>query len=401
MNILFLTVLQITDISARGIYTDLMRKFRAEGHNVCIVSPSERRYHLPTALTEQDGVKLLNVKTLNIQKTNVIEKGIGIILLEHQFRRAVKNYLSDIHFDVVLYSTPPIMLTKVIQYVKKHDKAKSYLILKDIFPQNAVDIAMLKEDGLLYNYFRKKEKKLYELSDFIGCMSQSNIDFVKKYNPTIDPVIIEVCPNSIELVEISLSSEENKEISSKYKIPSDRTVFIYAGNLGKPQGIEFLLEVIGSNTKNIDTFFVVVGSGTEFKKASNWFSQHQPKNAILIPGLPKQEYDQLVQACDVGLIFLDKRFTIPNYPSRLLSYLECKMPVIAATDANTDIGTDAEKNNYGFWAMSDDLEKINQHICNLTNNPELVRKMGENGYTYLLENFTVEKAYQTIMRHFS
>ena len=83
---------------------------------------------------------------------------------------------------------------------------------------------------------------------------------------------------------------------------------------------------------------MIIGSGTEFTRIQKWFEKFQPQNALLISVLPKNDYDKLLAACDVGLIFLNKNFTIPNYPSRLLSYLEMKMPVIAATDPNTDIG---------------------------------------------------------------
>ncbi len=121
-------------------------------------------------------------------------------------------------------------------------------------------------------------------------------------------------------------------------------MFIYGGNLGRPQGVGFLLETIRL-TKRSDVYFLIVGSGTELKKIKEWFKENKPKNATLISILPKIDYDKLLAACDVGLIFLNKNFTIPNYPSRLLSYLEMKMPVIAATDPNTDIGMDMKRIN--------------------------------------------------------
>lgn len=82
MNVIFLTLARIQDIEERGIYSDLMRKFRNESHMVYIVCPVERREELRTSLIEQNGVKILNVKTLNIQKTNVVEKGVGTLLIE-------------------------------------------------------------------------------------------------------------------------------------------------------------------------------------------------------------------------------------------------------------------------------------------------------------------------------
>ena len=109
----------------------------------------------------------------------------------------------------------------------------------------------------------------------------------------------------------------------KYNLPIDKKIFVYGGNLGKPQGLDFLLETILSATdKNV--FFLIVGSGTEYDRIGKWFVEIKPKNALLVPGLAKEDYDLLLNACDVGLIFLHKDFTIPNFPSRLLSYLEMK-----------------------------------------------------------------------------
>jgi len=378
-----------------------MRRFRDEGHSVHIVSPVERSFQQKTQYIEKDGIKLLNVKTLNIQKTNLIEKGIGTILLAYQFHQAIQKHLQNIKFDLIIYSTPPITTTSVVRFIKKRDGATTYLLLKDIFPQNAVDLGMMKKGGLMHRYFRRKEKKLYKVSDYIGCMSQANVAYVIRHNPEINQDVVEVNPNSIDPVRKKIRPEEKMQARRKHDIPADATVFIYGGNLGKPQGIDFLTSVLAANDGKKDRFFIIVGSGTEFPKIQNWFERNQPKNAKLLSGLPKQEYDQLVQSCDVGMIFLDQRFTIPNFPSRLLSYIEFEMPVIAATDRNTDIGKIIEENNFGLWAESGDLDKMNQRIDYICQNPDARQSMGANGYAYLLGHYTTKHSYEIIMNHFS
>lgn len=400
MKLLFLTLVNIDNINERNIYTDLMWKFRNEGHEVYIITPAERRFKKKTTLTKQDGMTLLKIKILNFQKTNILEKGISTLLIQHQYLAGIKKYISGVRFDLILYSTPPITFTKVIRYVKLRDKAASYLLLKDIFPQDAVDLGMIKKGGLIHRYFRHKEKQLYYISDFIGCMSPANVDYIIRHNPEINPKIVEVNPNSIEPVFYSIVENEKTAIRERLGIPLDTTTFIYGGNLGKPQGIDFLLDVLSSNKERQDAFFVVVGSGTEFSKVQNWYAINTPENAILLDGLPKSEYDQLIQSCDVGLIFLDRRFTIPNFPSRLLSYLEYKMPVIAATDPNTDLGKIMEENKFGYWAESGDLLAMSQFINKFANNPNLISKMGEKGFDYMLANYTVSNSYTKILNHF-
>ena len=235
MNVIFLTLARISDIQERGIYHDLMRKFRDEGHQVYIVTPCERRLGLNSSLVESDGVLILNVKTLNIQKTNVVEKGLGTLLLESQYKAAIKKYLKGVKFDLITYSTPPITFTKVIKYLKKENpNALSYLQLKDIFPQNAVDIGMMTKSGVksfLYKFFRGKETKLYAISDYIGCMSPANVEYVLKNNPEVPADRVEVAPNSIEMVEKEMEPGQEKAerfyIRKKYDLPTDNHLYIW------------------------------------------------------------------------------------------------------------------------------------------------------------------------------
>ena len=406
MNIIFLTLVRITDIENHGLYEDLMRKFRNEGHLVYIVCSSERRLGQETTLTEISGVKVLYVKTLNIQKTNAVEKGLGTLLIESQYIKAIKKHLGDVKFDVILYSTPPITFTNVVRFLKKRNpQAISYLLLKDIFPQNAVDIGMFGEKSLFNWYFRRKEVALYKTSDFIGCMSPANVEFLKEHNPYYPADRVEVAPNSIELEETPLEDEqynaERQYIRKKYDLPADKPIFLYGGNLGKPQGIGYLIKCLEANKQRQDCYFVVVGNGTEYGKLHAWMDDVRRKkedvSVKLMQRLPKEDYDILVRSCDVGLIFLDHRFTIPNYPSRLLSYLENKMPVICATDVNTDIGKIAEENGYGYWCESVRPEDFTALVNKMLKSD--MKAMGEKGYQFLKENYLVEHTYNTIIKH--
>ncbi len=401
MKVLFLTSVRISNISDRGIYNDLLRKFRDEGHDLYIATPSERRYRETTSLIKRDNVIILRIKTLNIQKTNIIEKGLSTLLIEYQFLSNIKKHFTGICFDLVLFSTPPITFTKVISYIKHKDSAVSYLLLKDIFPQNAVDLGMIKQGSLLHSYFIKKEKELYAISDHIGCMSPANVDYILKHNTEINPGKVEVNPNSIEPIFSTLSIEQKLIIRRKFRVSVDSTVFVYGGNLGKPQGIAFLIEVLYSQINRKDIFFVIVGNGTEYSRLKSWFNQKKPNNAILLSELPKREFDMLIQTCDVGLVFLDKRFTIPNFPSRLLSYLEFKMPVIAATDKNTDFGRIMMENGFGLWVENGDLQTFICHLNLFLDNKFEIIKMGNKGYQFMMNNYTVSSSYFRIMKHFA
>ena len=400
MNILFLTLIDFDTIDEPGIYQDLLREFANNGHQVFAISPVERRKNQETTVLRTDKATILKLKIGNTQKTNIIEKGISTVCIEPQFIAAIKKYFSDVKFDLILYSTPPITFCNAIAFVKSRDGAKTYLLLKDIFPQNAVDIGMMTKtgiQGIIYRVFRRKEKKLYAVSDDIGCMSQANVDYVLRHNPELNPAIVEVCPNSVEPVDMSVDAQTRTEIRSRYGIPLDKKVFVYGGNLGKPQGIDFMIACLKSQAQNPNVYFLIVGDGTEFGKIETYVNSDKPSNVKLMKRLPKEHYDKMVGACDVGMIFLDHRFTIPNFPSRLLSYMQAKIPVLAVTDPNTDIGKVIVEGGFGWWCESNDVEAFQDILHQIT---ELdVTGMRERSYQYLEEHYSAKEAYQIIMEH--
>ncbi|MFC3799829.1 glycosyltransferase family 4 protein [Cohnella sp. GCM10012308] len=402
MNILFLTLLDFDSLEERGIYTDLLREFVKDNHKVYIVSPTERRKKQPTRLIENGNCRILKLQIGNIQKTNIIEKGISTFFLESQFQRGVRKYFFNIKFNLVIYSTPPITLQKAIKDVKKRNNAKTYLLLKDIFPQNAVDLGMMRKNGIqgvLYKYFRAKEDELYQISDFIGCMSQANVDYILNHNKGLSRDIVEICPNTLEPRRMLYKDQKNEIIKKKYNIPINKTVFIYGGNLGKPQGIDFLIKCVDANKNNKQVHFVIVGAGTEFNKIKAYFDKEQPPNAQLFRQMSKYEYEVLEGLCDVGLIFLDRRFTIPNFPSRILSYMQASIPVLAATDCNTDVGKVIESGEFGFWCESGNVKEFN-HRMDLLCDAELRERMGSKAREYLEEYYTARHSYEIIMKHF-
>ena len=104
-------------------------------------------------------------------------------------------------------------------------------------------------------------------------------------------------------------------------------------------------------------------------------------------------------ACDVGLVVLDHRFTIPNFPSRVLSYMQAGLAVVTATDEVCDMGRIAEANGFGVAGSSASAESFLEKCRALTN--EQIDDMGKRSRLYLEENYTSEISYELIMEHFN
>ena len=137
-----------------------------------------------------------------------------------------------------------------------------------------------------------------------------------------------------------------------------------------------------------------MGDGTEFPRLEAFFSETAPANMKLMKRLPKEDYDLMVAACDVGLIFLDHRFTIPNFPSRLLAYMQSGVPVLASTDPNTDIGKVIVEGGFGWWCESNDASAFADTVASVDKSS--FAEMSDKAFAYLNEHYTVESAYETI-----
>jgi hypothetical protein len=270
-------------------------------------------------------------------------------------------------------------------------------MLKDIFPQNAVDLCIIKKNGLIFRYFAKKEKELYKLADYIGCMSLANKDYLLSHNPWLNPEKVEIFPNTKKLADNIKAN--GFPLREKYGIPKEACVFLFGGNMGRPQCIDLLCEAVKECKEKAEIYFLFIGRGTDRYKLEQTIEENAVNNSIVIENLPRCEYEQVIKECDVGLIVLDPRFTIPNYPSRILSYMEYAKPVLAATDNVTDIKELIEQAQCGEWIWSGDRDGFVSIIRKMANEIDFTNK-GINGRRYIEDNFQVERSINLLKRHF-
>ncbi|MFA9396893.1 MAG: glycosyltransferase family 4 protein, partial [Clostridiaceae bacterium] len=269
-------------------------------------------------------------------------------------------------------------------------------MLKDIFPQNAVDLNIIKNNGLLFKYFTTKEKKLYKISDYIGCMSIANKQYVIDHNSWLNPNKIEIFPNTKKIVDnIKIDSFP---LRKRYGISNETCIFLFGGNMGRPQCIDLLGEAIKECKDERGIYFIFVGRGTDRYKLEKKIEEENIKNALVIENLPRNEYEQMIKECDVGLIVLDPRFTIPNFPSRILSYMEYAKPVLAATDRVTDIKQLIEKTKCGEWVWSGNVKQFIYKIKEISANRDFLDK-GSNGRKYIENELKIEYSVSILEKH--
>lgn len=391
MNILFL-MLAFPDLEkTSSLYTDLVEEFAQQGHNVFPVAPCQD--DKKTGLYSEKEIEVLRVKTLPLFTNNKIVKGIANVMLPFQYKRAINKFYKGIKFDLVVMPTPPITLLSVAKYIKERDQAQFYLILRDIFPQNAVDLGMMRKDSMIYNKFRKTEEELYQCADKIGCMSQGNIDYVIQHNPTMDHSKLHILMNFQKPEELERT---NEDLKAKYGL-KDKFVLLFGGNMGVPQKMENVIAFAKACEKYEDVRFLILGKGTQRDRIEALVKDSDVHNVVFQSFIPRAEYQQLVAQCDVGLISLNEKFSIPNIPSKALSYFSVGLPVLASVDEATDFDSQLIENGAGFAAHAGRTDDLLHEFEKLYHDRQLCKAIGANGKHYFDTCMTTEVAYKTIM----
>lgn len=400
MRVLYIATSFPEPVNGATIYTDLAEALHEAGHEVTVAVSEQVRNKQTTEMKKERGFDVLRIITGNYYDVGLVEKGITTLKIPVLMKRGITKYLGERNFDFILFEAPPVTNADLIAWAKKKFNCPAYLMLKDIFPQNAVDLGIIKRKSLFYHFFKSKEKKLLKTADVIGCMSHANRQYILAHHSWIQSSTIEIFPNTKKINDLNnLISIEPSSMRKQLGIPEDACVFLFGGNMGKPQYIEFLSNVIVGCKDEQSMYFLFVGRGTDRTILEKTIVKQSIQNARVIENLPRKEYEQITKESDIGLIILDPRFSIPNYPSRILSYMEYAKPVIAATDHVTDLKELIEDAACGEWVWSGDVNAFINKAKEMSTSRKL-QTMGENGRKYLEENFKVHRSVKILESHF-
>lgn len=374
-----------------NLYLDLAREFHNNQNEVYIIAPKLKDQK--DGLHLENGINVLRVKTLKqTNVSNIFLKGLAQVLLPHQFKRGYKKHLKGIKFDLVLMPTPPITLVHLAKYIKELNNCLYYLILRDIYPQGAADLGLVKFK-IMYDYLKLLERKTYNSADLIGCMSQGNIDYIAQHNHINNKKLV-LLPNwqsNNDLIE------SRNDIRAKYNL-KDKYIVLFGGTIGYAQKVENIIFLAKHYSHNQNIVFVVIGNGVKKEYLINAVQVESLTNVIFIDTLPREEYLSFTKSADIGLITIDERFTVPTIPSKLTSYLALKLPVLAIIDKHTDFGSIIDESKSGLWSIGGDEPSIIANFNKLYEDKNLRIEMGNNGYDYFTSNLTSEIAYQNIMK---
>lgn len=392
MKVLF-TLLRIpADINSGGMYADLFMEFKKNGHDVTVIAGSQD----DTQMYEEQGIRLLKVKSMPVLYVkNLIKKGIGMASLPWCFKSAYKRYLKNEQFDWIVMPTPPITLIDVVKYIKKRSGAKLYMILRDIHPQSSASLGEIRYKWMV-DYLYRRSDLGYRLSDIVGCMSPANISFIQKEHKILATTRCTVLYNWMNYQPYE---EENfSDLRKKFNLEG-KFIVLFGGNLGLGQCVENIADLAAHYRDNDDIRFIIIGKGVKKDALQQMAAEQNLTNMIFMDFMPRSEYLRFVKSADLGLISIHGNNAAPTCPSKVISYMSLKIPILALINKNNDYGQILEEQaKAGYWAVASDKAKVYDLFDAIYKNAELRKQMGENGYRFYCDNLTTEKVYAEMIK---
>lgn len=375
---------------------DFARKLREKGHNVFVVTTVERRLKKETHIYEENGIKVLYVKTGNRTKDyNLIEKIITILSTPFLIKKELKKNFLDLDIDYLITYTPFMSNLSLVKFLTKKYMCKNILFLWDIMPQTAKDMNIIKSN-FIFKFLKKREKELYSYVDKIICNCTESVRYIisNKYKNERDIIFF----RNPEYLEEKVS-DFDLNIISKYNYKEKDVICIFGGNMGMLQKLDNLLELAKKITIS-NVKFLLVGDGKDKLRLEKRIKEENINNVKILDVLPREEYEQLMKSASIGLICLNEKNTVPNFPTKVTGYLKLGIPIFGILDssAGRGVGSYLIQNNIGIWSKAGDLKDTLEKFYDFLN------KVNSDYYNknYLKSiyrrDFDIEKAYNTFIK---
>ena len=368
---------------------DLTSSFQEKGHQVLVFTPDETLTEL-SFLDTNSKIKVLRCRVPSIGKSSMLKRLFIELAYPFYFYRACKNASVDVtNFDGIIWYSPSIFFGIFVWYLKFKSKCKSYLILRDVFPNWALDLKLISKFTFsILNIFALFQ---YKIADRIGVQSPSSQVLLEKHRFLND---------KCEVLWTWLRAGSPSRITNLVQ-ENGLITFVYSGNMGVAQDI-FLFGNLAKNQKTESKIrFLFYGRGSEKQKFKDFVQVNNLLNIQVKDEISAEELSRLFGYCSIGMVALDTRHTTSNIPGKFLSYMQAGLPVLAKVNPGNDLIDLIERYDVGIVVTTDsihDLENAALELCRKIKSDKLISKRC---LRLANEVFCIEKATQQIIKTFS
>lgn len=370
---------------------ELALEFLHSGHVVTVVTPDpdlKESYKLD----ELDGIKILRFRSGRIKNVSKPIRLINEILLSFRAVKALSHWLNSNPHDLIVFYSPTIFWSGLVKYLKNIWKSRSYLILRDFFPQWVIDNGIIGKHSILAYLFRFYERNLYATADVIGIQSPANLKKFSETNPNLR--------NTQLLYNWASPLKDNKnmvpiDIRKKYNL-SDRIIFFYGGNIGHAQDMKNLLILAERMLTFPKVQFLFLGAGDEFQLVQDTIKNKNLSNCLLLESVSQDMFTSILTQIDIGLFTLHPDHKTHNFPGKILGYMQVGIPILGAVNHGNDLKTVIEGRKAGFVSIAGDHDTLYQNAVTLLDTKQR-KTMGKNAIKLMDTTFSVNTTVKKII----
>lgn len=364
---------------------DLALELVAQGNEVTVCTP-DATLTSPFNIGEFEGVRVLRFKSGVIKNLSKVKRAINETLLPYRAWKALKVYFLNNHHDGIVYYSPSIFFGPLVWKLKAIWGCRTFLILRDIFPQWVVDNGLVRKNSPIHYYFKFFEAINYRAANTIAVQSPSNLAYFEKSTKAKRKFVV--------LYNWSSAARREKGLTCyREKLGlTDKIIFFYGGNIGHAQDMMNLVRLAKSLTDFPVAHFLFVGNGDEVELISQSVSEGNIQNVTYLPSVNQNEYEQMLAEFDIGLFSLHKNHKTHNFPGKLLGYMKHSMPILGSVNKGNDLENIVVEARAGFITLNGDDLALTRNAIQLIESAHLRNQMGNNAYKLLGERFSVKTA---------
>ncbi len=370
---------------------DLSREFRNQGHEITVILPSSEIEH-SWLLEGIENVQVLRLRAPKTKDVNYIRRTFAEFFMPFFMRRNLnKSPLAKERWDGIVWYSPSIFHGPLVRAIKVASNCKSYLIIRDIFPQWAVDVGLMSSRGLIYHFFNTVARYQYSVADIIGVQTPGNLNYFKKW--------VSGGNRQLEVLQNWLfdSSAGKCSISLTNTKLVGRKIFVYAGNMGVAQGVGAFLDLAELFQERLGVGFLFVGRGSDAAKLAEDARLRRLNNVLFYDEIHPDEIPGLYAQCAVGLVALDPKHRSHNIPGKFLTYMQAGLPVLARINSGNDLVEIIKKNNVGRVIVDKERNSLVTQASELLDVIEVDRNVKDRCRNLYLELFSPEMAVKQIV----
>ncbi len=362
------------------------------GHKVTVITPhfdvgeKTKQYSV-------DGVEVWSFYSGPIKDIGKIKRAVNESLMSARAWSALKHKIKTDTFDGIVYYSPSIFFGQLVSSIKKRCRCPAYLVLRDFFPQWAIDAGMIKQGSFIAKYFKYFERKSYAQSDMIGVMSEKNLKIFESVHHGAYPTTI-----LRNWAALQPYRDTNSAPSFRKKLSlQDKVIFFYGGNIGHAQDMANLMRLARAMQIYHRAHFLFVGQGDEVELINRLAKEWQLDNFTYLPSINQDEFKRVLSEVDIGLFSLSAKHTAHNFPGKLLGYMVQSLPILGSVNQGNDLLDLVNECGAGFISVNGEDNLLLENAIALCESSELRKKMGTENYKLLKDEFSVHSIATSIV----